>query len=148
MERDPLSLRQVLQPHDLDRGVIEQPEAALDLGIGEREHRIALHAERSAGQARTRFRESLEKPSLLTPTQEYTISVKLWGTSNLFKRGHRIRVHITSSNFPRYNRNLNSGKSMAEEAEADIRIAHQTILHNRTKASVIVLPIVPKRPTS
>jgi uncharacterized protein len=100
------------------------------------------------GQARTRFRESTEKPSLLTPNKEYTISVKLWGTSNLFKRGHRICVHITSSNFPRYNRNLNSGKAMAEETEADIRIANQTILHSGAKASVIVLPIVPKRPAS
>jgi putative CocE/NonD family hydrolase len=100
------------------------------------------------GQARTRFRESLERPTLLTPNKEYTITVKLWGTSNLFKRGHRIRVHITSSNFPRYNRNLNSGKPMADETEADIRVANQTILHSGARASVIVLPIVPNRPAS
>src|SRR4029077_12259515 len=65
------------------------------------------------GQARTRFRESQEHPSLLTPNKEYSLNVKLWGTSNLFKKGHRIRIHIASSNFPRYNRNLNSGKAMA-----------------------------------
>jgi hypothetical protein len=94
------------------------------------------------GQARARFRESQERPSLLTPNKEYTLSVKLWGTSNLFKRGHRIRVAVTSSNFPRYNRNLNSGKAMQEETEADIRVANQTIYHAAGRASAIVLPIV------
>src|SRR5437763_8056479 len=92
---------------------------------------------------RTRFRESLEKPTLLTPNKEYTATVKLWGTSNLFKKGHRIRLHVTSSNFPRYSRNLNSGKSLVEEADADIRVATQTINHSAAHASTIILPIVP-----
>jgi len=95
------------------------------------------------GQLRARFRESQEKPSLLTPNKQYAVNVKLWGTSNQFKKGHRIRIHVTSSNFPRYNRNLNSGKPMAEETEADIRIAHHTIYHDAARASSIVLPIVP-----
>ena len=81
------------------------------------------------GQARTRFRESQEHPTLLTPNKETSIAVKLWGTSNLFKKGHRIRVHITSSNFPRYARNLNSGKALGEEAEQDIRVA-TTVFHS------------------
>jgi putative CocE/NonD family hydrolase len=96
------------------------------------------------GQARMRFRDSQERATLMTPGKEYTVSIKLWGTSNQFKRGHRIRVHITSSNFPRYNRNLNSGKAMAEETEADIRVATQTIFHSGTRASAIILPIVPR----
>jgi putative CocE/NonD family hydrolase len=95
------------------------------------------------GQMRARFRESQEKPSLLTPNKEYTVTVKLWGTSNLFKKGHRIRVHVTSSNFPRYARNLNSGKAAAEETDADIRVATHTIYHSAGKSSAIVLPIVP-----
>jgi uncharacterized protein len=99
------------------------------------------------GQLRARFRESLEKPTLLTPNKEYTATVKLWGTSNLFKKGHRIRLHITSSNFPRYSRNLNSGKALAEEAEMDIRIATQTINHSAPHASAIILPIVPTAAT-
>jgi putative CocE/NonD family hydrolase len=94
------------------------------------------------GQARARFRESLEKPSLLTPNREYRMTVKLWGTSNLFKRGHRIRVHITSSNFPRYARNLNSGKAQQEETEADVRVATTTVFHSAARASFISLPIV------
>jgi putative CocE/NonD family hydrolase len=97
------------------------------------------------GQARTRFRESIERATLLRPNTQNTITVKLWGTSNLFKRGHRIRVHITSSNFPRYARNLNSGKSPADETEADIRVANQIIHHSVGRASTIVLPIVPPR---
>ena len=93
-------------------------------------------------QARARFRESREQPTLLTPNKETSLTVKLWGTSNLFKKGHRIRVHITSSNFPRYNRNLNSGKALGEETERDIHIANTTVFHSAGRASAIVLPIV------
>jgi len=71
------------------------------------------------------------------------VTFKLWGTSNLFRKGHRIRVHITSSNFPRFSRNLNSGKAMAEETEQDMRVATQTIYHNGARASAVMLPIVP-----
>src|SRR5262249_15673839 len=94
------------------------------------------------GQARTRFRESQEHPKLLTPGAQTTIHINLWGTSNVFMKGHRIRVQLTSSNFPRSNRNLNSGKAMQDENEADIRIASQTIYHSGPAASSIVLPIV------
>ncbi len=99
------------------------------------------------GQAKARFRESTEKAVLLTPNKETSMTVKLWGTSNLFKKGHRIRVHITSSNFPRYARNLNSGKAMQEETEADMRVASHTIYHSGVRASAIVLPIVANNPT-
>jgi len=95
------------------------------------------------GQMRMRYRESTEKPALLTPNKAYTANVKLWGTSNLFKKGHRIRVHVTSSNFPRYARNLNSGKPLSEETAADLRVATQTIYHSGARASAIILPIVP-----
>jgi predicted acyl esterase len=84
---------------------------------------------------------------LLTPNKEYTATVKLWGTSNLFKKGHRIRLHITSSNFPRYSRNLNSGKSLAEETDAHMRVATQAINHSSARASAIILPIVPAKVT-
>ena len=84
-------------------------------------------------------------PTRLVP-KETSINVKLWGTSNLFKKGRRIRVHITSSNFPRYARNLNSGKPQGEEAEQDIRIANTTVFHSQGRASAIVLPIVPNTP--
>ena len=95
------------------------------------------------GEVRMRFRDSQEKPTLLTPGKEYPVNFKLWGTSNLFKKGHRIRVHITSSNFPRFARNLNSGKAQGDETEQDIRVANQTIYHSGARASAIVLPIIP-----
>jgi putative CocE/NonD family hydrolase len=99
------------------------------------------------GEVRARFRESQEKPSLLTPGKEYPVTIKLWGTSNQFKKGHRIRIHITSSNFPRFARNLNSGKAAADETERDILVATQTIFHSAGRLSAVVLPIVPPVPT-
>ena len=98
------------------------------------------------GEAKTRFRESTEHPTLLSPNKEYPISVKLWGTSNVFKKGHRIRVRVTSSNFPRFARNLNSGKPQGEETESDIHVATTTIAHTTGHASAVILPIVPNTP--
>jgi len=94
------------------------------------------------GAVRTRFRDSVEKPTLLTPGKIYEVEIPMWETSNVFKDGHRIRLHITSSNFPRFNRNLNSGRSMAEETKADIRVATQTVYHDRTHSSAITLPVI------
>ena len=96
------------------------------------------------GALRTRYRNSLQKATLLTPNQAYEIKIPMWETSNLFKIGHRIRLHVTSSNFPRFNRNLNSGKAMADETEADIRVASQTIYHDRTHVSSLLLPVIPR----
>ncbi len=70
------------------------------------------------------------------------MTIPLWETSNVFKEGHSIRLHVTSSNFPRFNRNLNSGKPVAEEAESDMRVATQTIYHDRERPSSLVLPVV------
>jgi hypothetical protein len=95
------------------------------------------------GIIRARFRNGLAKEALLEPSKPELFEIDLWVTSNLFKRGHRIRLEVSSSNFPRYNRNLNSGKAMSEETEADIRVATQTIHHSGARASAIVLPIVP-----
>jgi uncharacterized protein len=97
------------------------------------------------GSLRARFRSSLERPQLLAPNQPDSVVVHLWGTSNVFKKGHRIRVRITSSNFPRFSRNLNSGKPAAEEAEDDIRVATTTIFHASGRVSALVLPIIPKQ---
>jgi hypothetical protein len=96
------------------------------------------------GALRTRYRDSIEKTTLLTPNRQYEIKIPLWETSNLFKAGHRIRLQIASANFPRFNRNLNSGKSMAEETEADIKVANQTIYHDQAHLSSLVLPVIPR----
>src|SRR5207253_8646256 len=62
---------------------------------------------------RLRYRDSQEKPELLNPDQVYKISVDLWATSNVFRRGHIIRLEVSSSNFPRFDRNLNTGADQA-----------------------------------
>jgi putative CocE/NonD family hydrolase len=93
------------------------------------------------GIRRARFRESLERPSLIEAGRVYEYRIDLWETSNLFKAGHRIRVEVTSSNFPRFDRNLNSGEDLATGTRPVV--AHQTILHDAEHPSRIVLPIIP-----
>jgi len=95
------------------------------------------------GSIRGRFRDSLTEPKKMTPGEIMNLKIPLWGTSNVFKKGHKIRVHITSSNFPRYARNLNSGKPPGEETVDDITIATQNIYHDEKNMSWITLPLVP-----
>jgi putative CocE/NonD family hydrolase len=95
------------------------------------------------GIVRARFRESYENPTLIKPGKVYELRISLWETSNVFKAGHKVRVEISSSNFPRFDRNLNTGNEAA--ADMETRIAHQTILHNARHPSRLVLPIIPRR---
>lgn len=97
------------------------------------------------GIIRARYRNFAkgEEPSLLEPGRAYEYEIDLWSTSNLFKAGHRIRLDITSSSFPRWDRNPNTGHAFG--ADADLAVAHQTILHDVEHPSCIVLPIVPQR---
>ena len=93
------------------------------------------------GIIRARFRESIwEPPCLLTPgkVEEYTID--LMATANVFKKEHRIRVHITSSNFPMWDRNPNTGDEQGMSAK--VITAEQTIYHSRKYPSHIMLPII------
>lgn len=94
------------------------------------------------GVVRMRYRDSFENPELVEPGQVYEIDVDLWATSNVFLPGHRIRVQVTSSNFPRWNRNLNTGESNEETAE--FIAATQTLLHDASHPSHIVLPVIPR----
>ncbi|HEY4358614.1 MAG TPA: CocE/NonD family hydrolase [Acidobacteriaceae bacterium] len=96
------------------------------------------------GLIRGKFRDSQEKPSLLEKGKVYTVKIPLWETSNVFKKGHQIRLHITSSNFPRFARNLNSGKNRADETEADARVATQTVYHDNMHSSSLLLPVIPR----
>src|SRR5207249_7259924 len=65
------------------------------------------------GILRARYRESRSRPSLLTPGKTYELMIDLWATSHVFLPGHSIRVEISSSNFPRFDRNLNTGEDQA-----------------------------------
>ncbi len=95
------------------------------------------------GIIRTRYRHFAvgEAPSLIEPEQIYEVTIDLWATSNLFLPGHRIRLDVTSSSFPRWDRNPNTGHAFGEDAE--LAVAHQTILHDPAHPSSLVLPIVP-----
>jgi putative CocE/NonD family hydrolase len=93
------------------------------------------------GILRLRYRESLEKPALATPGQTYQIAIDAGVTSNVFLKGHRIRLEISSSNFPRFDRNPNTGRPVADET--DLRKASQTVYHDRAHASYVLLPVTP-----
>ena len=73
--------------------------------------------------------------------KRYEFGVDLWSTSNVFLKGHRIRVHVTSCSFPRWDRNPNTGHEPF--ADAELAIAHQTVLHDQAHPSRILLPVVP-----
>ncbi len=94
----------------------------------------------SEGILRARFRQGLDKMELLTPNEIYEYTIEMMPTANVFLPGHRIRVDITSSNFPQFNRNPNTGEDLGKSAK--IRIASQTIYHGGNKASHIILPTV------
>jgi putative CocE/NonD family hydrolase len=92
------------------------------------------------GILRLRYRETLWRPVLARPGQVYQIQVDAGVTSNLFRRGHRIRVEVSSSNFPRFDRNLNTGRAAAGDRE--VRRAHQIVWHDAERPSHVLLPVV------
>jgi uncharacterized protein len=80
----------------------------------------------------------------LKPGEIYEYRVDLGATSNLFSAGHRIRVEVSSSNFPCFDRNLNTGNGLGDEWIADCAVATQTVFHDAQRPSRVVLPIVPR----
>jgi len=92
------------------------------------------------GILRLRYRESLETPKLMRPGEVYRIAIDAGVTSNVFRAGHRIRVEISSSNFPRFDRNPNTGLPVADEKE--LRKATQTVYHDRDRHSWVLLPVI------
>ena len=95
------------------------------------------------GILRGRYRDADRgaEPSLLEPGVPAEFRVDLWATSNVFLAGHRIRVQVTSSNFPRWDRNPNTGHE--EFADAELTVAHQEVLHDAEHPSHVLLPVVP-----
>ena len=79
---------------------------------------------------------------MIEPGRVYAFVIDLWATSHLFKTGHRVRVEISSSNFPRFDRNTNTGNIIAEDTE--LRPALQTVFHDAQQASYVSLAIVPR----
>ena len=94
------------------------------------------------GIIRARYRDSLSNATLIEPGKVYQYTIDLVATSNVFKAGHRVRVEISSSNFPRFDRNPNTGREPWEETE--LRPAVQTVLHSDRYPSHITLPVIPQ----
>ncbi len=94
------------------------------------------------GIIRARYRESASRPQLMDAGRPYQFTIDLWATSNLFLRGHRIRLEISSSNFPRFDRNLNTGEAFGEGVKGIV--ARQSVYHERAMASYVSLPVVPR----
>ena len=92
------------------------------------------------GILRARYRDSFRRPRRLRPGSVYGFDIDMWATSNTFLPGHRIRVTVTSSCFPRFDRNLNTGGPIHKEAVGQEAI--NTIFHDQMRASHIVLPVI------
>jgi putative CocE/NonD family hydrolase len=93
------------------------------------------------GILRLRYRNSQEKPELAKPGETYRVVVDLWATSNVFLAGHRVRLDVSSSNFPRFDRNLNTGEEQANGTRMSKAV--NVIYHDKVHASALVLPVVP-----
>ena len=93
------------------------------------------------GIIRARYRQGFDKAVLLEAGAVYEYEIKVGVTSNVFKKGHRIRLEVSSSNFPRYDRNLNTGGDLY--SETDMRVARQAVFHSAEYPSQLILPVIP-----
>ena len=89
---------------------------------------------------RARFREGYDREVFMAKGKTYKLDFTPMTTANTFMPGHRIRVEVTSSSFPKYARNLNTGGR--NEFEKDPVIANNTVKHSKVEPSYIVLPVV------
>jgi putative CocE/NonD family hydrolase len=94
------------------------------------------------GILRVRYRNSLAKPEPLTPGQTYQVTLDLSVTSNVFLPGHRIRLEVSSSNFPRFDRNTNTGGVIADESANQATVAVNRVVHGPDHPSQLTLPVV------
>jgi hypothetical protein len=92
------------------------------------------------GILRARYRKSMTEPDLIVPDYVYRYEIDLWATSNVFKAGHRLRVSVTSSNFPRWDRNLNTAES--PETGARTETAFNTVFFDARRPSHVLLPVI------
>lgn len=93
------------------------------------------------GMVRARFRDGMEHPTPIEPGKVYQYSIDCWNTCQVFKAGHRICVQISSSAFPKFDRNLNTGAPLG--LTSDFVSAEQRIYHDAEHPSAVVLPVIP-----
>ena len=92
---------------------------------------------------RCRYREGFDREVLMTPGKIYPVTISLQATSNLFDVGHRIRIDISSSNWPRLDLNPNTGEPMGRHTHQVV--AEQAVYLDAAHPSRIVLPVIPER---
>jgi putative CocE/NonD family hydrolase len=95
------------------------------------------------GIMRARYRAGYDKKVSMSPDQVVELRIDMFATSNYFAPGHRIRLEVSSSNFPRFDRNLNTGGRNYDESEWVV--AQQTVHHSAEYPSHIILPVIPQR---
>jgi putative CocE/NonD family hydrolase len=95
------------------------------------------------GMVRARFRNGMDHPSLIEPGKIYHYSIDCWNTAQVFKAGHRIGLEISSSAFPKYDRNLNTGAPLGMTTE--MAVAEQRIYHDEEHPSALILPVIPEK---
>jgi putative CocE/NonD family hydrolase len=93
------------------------------------------------GIARARYRDGLDHETFLTDGEIVEMTVPLLDVGHQFGRGHRLRLEISSSNFPRFDRNLNSRVQPARGKPSDVRVARQQVHHDADHPARLVLPI-------
>ena len=95
----------------------------------------------TSGILRLRYRKSQENPELAKPGEIYHITLDLLATSNVFLAGHKLRLEVSSSNFPRFDRNMNTGE---EQAHATRMVkATNVVYHDKARPSALIVPVVP-----
>ncbi|SHL38653.1 CocE/NonD family hydrolase [Streptomyces yunnanensis] len=95
----------------------------------------------NSGIVRASYRQSSTEPTPIVPGKVYAYTIKVWPTSNLFRKGHRIRLDISSSDYPQYDPNPNTGSWLGQSTAR--RTAHQTVLHDPAHPSKVTLPVIP-----
>ena len=94
------------------------------------------------GILRVRYRQSWSHPTLMNPREIYQICIRPFPTSNLFQAGHRIRLDISSSNFPHFDLNFNTGEPQGMATQ--VRKAHNRVFVDQQRASFVSLPVIPR----
>jgi putative CocE/NonD family hydrolase len=92
------------------------------------------------GILRGRYRASREKAELMNPGEVYKLTLNLWSTSDVFLAGHRLRLEVSSSNFPRFDRNLNTGEDQGHSTR--MVKATNAVFHDREHPSALIVPVV------
>ena len=93
------------------------------------------------GILRMRYRNSNEKPEWMNPGDVYRVTVDMWATSNVILAGHKLRLEISSSDFPRFDRNLNTGEIQATSTR--MVKASNVVFHDKEHPSALILPVIP-----